>query len=276
MKKLIMIADVHIKQQRLHNEYKEVLENFINDIKPIIEQNKDDIGILIAGDLADNFCNVSNELNVLLSWFLKELDKLCPVLIFAGNHDLTRSNLTKMDTLTPLFKMIDFNQVTYLDMVTEYKSGVIELDDNTLLALYSIFDNYKRPNIEKAREDHPNKKVISLCHGAIIGSKTNIGFTMDKGIKSDIFNGCDLVLLGDIHKKQLFENNDGIQMYYCGSLIQQSAGETTNNHGFSVVDLDTFKIEHHEVENPYSIYKFEINSIEDFENNSEIWKNKGS
>jgi DNA repair exonuclease SbcCD nuclease subunit len=276
MRYLIHVGDIHIKQNKLHSEYKEILTNFINDVKTISKEKKGEIAILIAGDLCDNFCNVTNELNILLSWFLKELDTICPVLILAGNHDLTRSNLTKLDTLTPLFKMIDFQQTTFLDMVTEKKSGVIELDDNILLALYSIFDNYKRPNIEKAREEHPTKKVIGLVHAPIIGSKTDIGFTMDKGIRSDIFNGCDIVLMGDIHKRQMFNNNGGIPMYYCGSLIQQTSGETTNNHGFSVIDLETLEIVHHEVENPYKIYKFKISSIDDFENNSEIWKNKGN
>jgi DNA repair exonuclease SbcCD nuclease subunit len=273
MKYIIQVADIHIKQNRLHTEYKEVLNNFINDIKPFVEKNKNEVAILIAGDLVDNFTNITNELEILLAWFLKSLDDICPVLIMAGNHDLTRSNLTKMDTLTPLFTLIDFKQTTYLDMVTEYKSGCIELDDNIVLALYSIFDDYKRPNIEQASDQ--GKKIIGLCHGPVIGTKTDIGFTMDKGIKSDIFNDCDIVLLGDIHKQQLFENSEGVPMYYCGSLIQQSKSETTTKHGWSVIDLSTFEIIHHEVENPYKTYNFEINSIDDIENDLEIWKNKG-
>jgi len=273
MKFLIHIADIHIKQNRLHTEYKEILTNFINDIKPFVEANKDDVAILIAGDLVDNFTNITNELEILLAWFLKSLDNICPVMIIAGNHDLTRSNLTKMDTLTPLFTLIDFKQTTYLDMVTEYKSGCIELDDNIVLALYSIFDNYKRPNIEQVNGS--GKKIIGLCHGPVIGTKTDIGFTMDKGIKSDIFTGCDMVLLGDIHKQQLFYNNDNVPMYYPGSLIQQTSGETTNKHGWSSINLSNLEIEHHEVENPYKTYKFEISSIDDLDNNLEAWKNKG-
>jgi DNA repair exonuclease SbcCD nuclease subunit len=274
MKYIIEIADIHIKQSRLHNEYKEILTNFIEDIVPFVENNKDEVVILIAGDLVDNFTNITNELEVLLSWFLKQLDSICPVLLIAGNHDMTRSNLTKMDTLTPLFNLIDFRQTSYLDMITEYKSGVVELDDNTLLALYSIFDNYRRPNIEKAREEHPNKKVIGLVHGPIIGTKTDIGFSIDKGIKSDIFTGCDFVLMGDIHKRQLFYNNDNVPMYYPGSMIQQNSGETVSNHGYSIINIGTFEIEHHEIKNPYGIYKFEINNIDDIENKMEVWKNR--
>ena len=52
-------------------------------------------------------------------------------------------------------------------------------------------------------------------------------------------------LLGDIHKRQMLENN----VYYPGSLIQQNFGEAQDNHGYTLWDLATGKHTHHELIN---------------------------
>ena len=269
--KIIIIADVHIKCNRLHEEYEEVLTNFINDVKPICDNKT---LILVAGDLVDNFVNISNELEIMMSWFLKELDRICPTIIIAGNHDLTRSNLTKMDTLTPIFKMIPFKQTRFLDMELGYNSGIIEYDEKYSFAVYSIFDKYREPDIETYKKDNPNKIVIGLFHGALIGSKTPIGFTMDKGVHSDIFKDCDIVLAGDIHMPQTILLKNKVKFHYCGSLLSQNFSEKVDGHGYSIISLPDFKIEHVEVENPYKLYNFTINSLEDIDNNLEVLTNK--
>jgi DNA repair exonuclease SbcCD nuclease subunit len=269
--KIIMIADIHIKCNRLHDEYEEVLTNFINDIKPICD---DKTLIYLAGDTFDNFINISNELLIKASWFLKELDRIAPTIVIAGNHDLTRSNLTKMDTLTPIFKMVPFKQTRYLDMELGYNSGIIEFDKKYSFALYSIFDGYREPDIESYKKENPNKVVIGLFHGALIGSKTPIGFTMDKGIQSDIFKDCNIVLAGDIHMPQTILLKNKVKFHYSGSMISQNFGEKIDGHGYSIISLPDFKIEHVEVENPYKLYSFSVDSLDDIENDREVLKNK--
>lgn len=287
-----MIADIHIKCNRLHEEYQEVLTNFIEDIKPICDE---ETLILVAGDIVDNFVNISNELEIIVSWFLKELDKICPTIVIAGNHDCTRGNLTKTDTLTPIFKMVDFRQTRFLDMELEYKSGIIEYDNKFSFAVYSLFDGYREPDIKTYKKNNPDKVVIGLFHGALVGSKTPIGFTMEKGSNSNIFGDCDLVLAGDIHMPQtiILKNNTEtilrqekqfpLKFHYSGSLIPQNYGEKIDGHGYSIITpiwylngdrVPEFKIEHVEVENPYKLYSFEVNSLEDIENNLESLTNK--
>jgi len=270
--KIIHIADIHIKGLQRHEEAKEVLTNFLNDIKPIVECDREGTRIIVAGDLFDQKLNITSESQIFLSWFFRELDKIGTTIYFAGNHDFTQNNTSRVDAITPIFKMNTFNNTSYLDMITGYKSGCIE-DDGVVWALYSLFDNYAEPDIEKVRTEYPDHKVIGLCHGPIVGSKTDIGFTIDRGINPSIFKDCDFVLLGDIHKRQELVSKEGVRMYYPGSLSQLKFDENIEGHGYSVITLPDFTIEHHEVENPYKYYTFEINNVDDIENNKEILKN---
>ena len=271
LNKILMIADIHIKCSRLHEEYKEVLTNFIEDIKPVCDENT---LILCAGDVVDNFTTISNELVVFVSWFFQELDQIgCPVFVIAGNHDLTRGNLSKMDSLSPIFKTNNFQNVRYLDMILGYQSGILEWDENYSFCLYSIFDEYRESDILSYKKDNPNKVIIGLIHAPLIGSRTPLGFTMDKGIRSNIFDGCDIVLSGDIHQPQTILLKNNVKFHYSGSMIMQNFGEKIDGHGYSIISLPDFEIKHVEIENPYKLYKFEINSQNDIENDMEILKN---
>jgi DNA repair exonuclease SbcCD nuclease subunit len=272
IKNIFLAADIHIrKNESTHDATREVLENFIESVKTKI--GKDDI-IICAGDVFDSFCTVTNELELFVSWFLKEMDALAPTIVIAGNHDLLRANVTnRVDSLTPIFKMVNFRQTKYLDMELEYNSGIYEYDEKYAFALFSIHDEYRTPDIQTYKKDNPNKIVIGLFHGALIGSKTPIGFTMNKGVKSDVFEDCDLVLAGDIHMPQTLVLKNNIKFHYSGSLIQGNFGEKINGHGYSVISLHDFEIKHVEVENPHTLYAMEINSIDDIENDKEILTN---
>ena len=62
--------------------------------------------------------------------------------------------------------------------------------------------------------------------------QTDFGFILpNSDIDKDIFDGFDMVLLGDIHKRQYL--NDEKTIAYPGSLIQQNFGEDFGK-GFSL------------------------------------------
>jgi DNA repair exonuclease SbcCD nuclease subunit len=271
LKKIIQIADIHIRKNNLHEEHKEVLNNFINDIKLICES--DDVLICVLGDIFDSFCEITNEQECLVSWFLKELDKLAPTFVIAGNHDMSRGNVQKLDSLTPLFTMIDFEQTKYLDMELEYNSGIIEYDEKYSFALYSIFSKYAIPDVQKYKIENPDKVLIGLFHGPIINSMNEHNYSITEGVNASIFDECDFVLMGDIHKPQVIKSKSGVRCYYSGSCIQKTFGETIAEHGYSIISLPDFKIERKDIENPYKLYSFTINNVDDIENNREILKN---
>jgi DNA repair exonuclease SbcCD ATPase subunit len=73
-----------------------------------------------------------------------------------------------------------------------------------------------------------------------------------------MFDGYDLALLGDIHKRQELISPKGCKCVYAGSLVQQNFGETLDKHGFLVWDLDTLTYEEVDIKNDYGYYTMDI------------------
>ena len=264
IKCIIHCADIHIRNFTRHDEYGEQLEKFVQKCREIASEYEDgEVRILIAGDLVNQKNNISNELMIITSIFLRRLEKIAPVIVIAGNHDMVVNNTTRTDTLTGLFGTANFENCNYLDHMLEYHSGCIE-DENITWALYSIHDNYMRPNIETNKENHPENTIVGLYHGLILGAKLDNGIVMDSGLDCDVFEGCDVVMAGHIHLRQSLRRGD-VKILYPGSLIQQSFGETVSNHGFAVWRMGEdgkFNYETIDIENDYSVYDMEVESIE--------------
>lgn len=269
IKKVIHCSDIHIKNLLRHDEYAEQLTKFIDKCKDIAEPyEKDELRIVIAGDLIDQKNNITPELITFVSTFIRELEEIAQVIVIAGNHDLIVNNLSRKDAISSIFETAAFQNSYLLDMELNYQSGYV-VDDNITWCLYSIFDNFNQPNIIEAKNEHPNNKMIGLYHGMIIGSMLYNGNIVDSGVQGELFEGCDCVMAGDIHKQQELKRGD-VKIVYPSSLIQQNYGETITQHGFVLWDMETMQNEFIPLNNEYGMYKFEINNIEDIDNNKEI------
>jgi DNA repair exonuclease SbcCD nuclease subunit len=265
VKCIIHAADIHIRNFSRMEEYSEQLEKFINECEKIASEYDDrsEVRIVIAGDIVNQKNTISNELIVFTSIFLRKLEEVAPVIIISGNHDMVVSNTSRTDTLTGIFETARFDNCQFLDMMAYYKSGCI-MDDNITWALYSIHDDYIRPDIEGNISDHPENTVVGLYHGTIVGAVLNNGTVMDSGLDGDTFSGCDMVMAGHIHKRQVLKRGD-VEIVYPGSLIQQSFGETVSEHGFAVWKMDEngkFNYEFVDIENDYGLYDMEVESLE--------------
>lgn len=272
VKCVIQVADIHVRNMMRHEEYVEQFENFIESCRDVIKKGKyekDEVRILICGDLVHQKNTISNELITLISVFIRKLEDVAKVLVYTGNHDLVVNNLGRMDTLTAVFDTAGFDNAVLLDQLTDYESGTI-VDDNIIWALYSIHDDYRRPDIESAKEEAPDNIVVGLFHGPVVGSQVNNGTVMESGIDGDVFEGCDIVMAGDIHKRQILKNK-GVQIVYPGSLIQQNFGETVTQHGYAVWDLTKkiLKPKFIDLDTTYGLYDFSIESVEDVDNDDE-------
>lgn len=264
VKKIIHLADVHIRNYRLHDEYKDVFKTLIKDIKNLVSSyEKNEVRIVIAGDLVHQKIVISNEQLVLGTLFLKRLEEIAPVIIIAGNHDLLENNKDRMDSITPMVNFLPNTDINY------FKESKCYLDENIVWCVYSIFEGNKRPNIEEARvEFGDDKTYIGLFHAPIINAKSDLGYEFDHGSELKIFEGLDMAMLGDIHKRQTF-NHNGVIIAYPSSLIQQNFGENITKHGFLLWDVETKTFTEHDVENKYPYYQFKITSLDDLENNNE-------
>jgi DNA repair exonuclease SbcCD nuclease subunit len=138
-----------------------------------------------------------------LQFGLKKLEKIAPVVLIAGNHDLVESNKDRLDSLTPMVNLLSELEIRY------YKKSECILDDNIVWCVYSIFEENAKPDIAAARAEYgDDKKYIGLFHGPLVGSTTDIGYEIEHGYGLDIFDGCDAVMCGDIHKRNtLYLNN---------------------------------------------------------------------
>lgn len=269
IKKIIACSDIHIRNLRRQDEYKEQLKKFLAKCKELVDEyGSDEVRIVVAGDLLHNKLDISGEGYTIASWFLKKLDSLANTIVIAGNHDLNMSNTSRMDPLSAIFTMCEFERTTYLDMELDYESGCL-VDENVVWCLYSSFDNFARPNIEEYRISNPSSKFVGLFHGELKSAKTDVGYVSDNGYDAKFFDGIDFGILGHIHKRQCIKN-DGVPLVYCGSLIQQEHGENVSSHGFVVWDVENESYEEFDIENPnFGFYTFSINGIEDIEEDKE-------
>lgn len=268
IKMICHIADIHVRTYRLHDEYRETMTNFINDLKEkVSEFHRDEVRIVIAGDLVHQKIIISNELLILCTWFLRELEKIAPTILIAGNHDLLENNKDRMDSLSPMVQFMPDANLNF------FKESKCYMDDNVVWCVYSIFEDNNRPDIESARTQFGKDKLyVGLYHAPVLNAKTDIGYEFDHGSGLDIFDGCDVVMMGDIHKRQFF-NHKGIKIAYPSSLIQQNFGENVSNHGYLLWNVQTKEYTEHNVTNNYPYYNVKVRSVDDITNNKEVITN---
>ena len=125
IKKIIHIADIHIRTYRMHDEYEEIFTTFINKVKAqVVGLKHEEIRIAIVGDLVHQKITISNEQLVLSCWFLGELSKIGKVVLVAGNHDLLENNQDRMDSITPMIKLLNNPNISF------YKESLCYEDEN--------------------------------------------------------------------------------------------------------------------------------------------------
>ena len=273
IKKTIHLSDIHIRTFKRHEEYRVILSSLFENIKEKVKgYDREEIRIVVVGDLLHNKINISNEQSVLLAWFLKELVSIAPLIVVAGNHDLLENNKDRLDSITPVVDILGIPDIKY------YKESKCYVDDNIVWNNYSIFEGNRRPEIEEARREYGDKKTyIGLFHGPLLSAETDLGYVFEHGMGLDEFLGNDIVMLGDIHKRSSFTLLDGektIPLVFPGSLIIQDFGESLSNHGYLFWDLETRTYEEINIESEYGFYKFKITSLDDLDNDKEILVNE--
>jgi DNA repair exonuclease SbcCD nuclease subunit len=214
--------------------------------------------IVFTGDLVHSKNQMTPELIEMVSWVLTECSKIAKTILIIGNHDFLESNLTRLDALTPIIDSLKNENVVY------YKNRGVYEDENIDWVVYSLIDHNIPPQINES-----DRVKIGLFHGPIVGLSTDIGYTFEDGFEVSKFSGCDLVLCGDIHKRQVFDIPNNKKAYMVGSTIQQNFGETITKHGFGVYTVKEDNYEFTDLYNPRPFLSFKISDIIDIENGTE-------
>ena len=246
VEKIYHLADLHIRNLKRHNEYKEVFEKFLDAVKKDNIQNSI---IYIAGDIAHAKTEMSPELVREISWFLNECSNLKETFLITGNHDCNLNNNYRLDVLTPIVDNLKNPRIHYL------RDTGVYVHHNLTFVTYSILD--KKQNWPKASEVEGETKIC-LFHGPVNQAQTDIGYTVSSNsFTVDMFDGFDMVLLGDIHKRQNFGFNYE-HIAYAGSMIQQNHGESLDKHGYLVWDVKSRTYEEFDIPNDYGFYTLDV------------------
>lgn len=234
IKYIYHMSDIHIRNTQRHVEYNEVFKRTYKKIEQLMMEKPKKIQeslIVLTGDIMHTKTELSPEAIDIAYHFLKSLQDLATVILIPGNHDCNLSNRDRMDALSPIVENNkNFDKLFYLKQSGYYQYhnvvfGVTSIFDDNLMTASKI-DKHKWNMIKQQ-----NKFKIALYHGAVHGAMTDVGYRMnnDQLLVQD-FKGYDFVMLGDIHKYQYMDKKETIA--YAGSLIQQSHGESLDNHGF--------------------------------------------
>lgn len=269
IKHVIHIADIHIPNLEDKRPFKEMLKVFLGKLSVALKQYKpEEIRIVIAGDVFNQKIKTSNEASMLFHFLLNYLNVLGLTIIFAGNHDALEKNHDRKDSITPTFEINSvYPNVQYADKDLGYQSGCI-VDDGVVWVLYSMFDDFRAPDITSYKEKYPNHKFIGLYHGEVSGATTDAGTTMTGGINTDLFKGLDAVMAGHIHQHQTIRRN-GIPIVYAGSLFQKDQSENISGHGYVLWNIEDMSYELREIPNKHSIFHLKVTSYDDVTNDKE-------
>jgi DNA repair exonuclease SbcCD ATPase subunit len=252
IKTIAHLADIHIRKLHRFVEYRQVFKKLYKQLKDL----KPD-AIYIGGDVVHGKLDTSPEEVRMVANFFLELCKIAPTIVIPGNHDCNLNNKSREDTLSPI---VDLVQKITPNLHYWKKTGVYTMD-NVDFATLSIFDIDKEG--KQITDTIPNPKdlkntSIALFHGGVDKHFYDNGFQVqDDRVTNETFAGYDMVLLGDIHKRQFLNEEETIA--YPGSLIQQNYSEEPS-HGFLLWDVETKKATYHQVENDYG---YKILRVED-------------
>ncbi len=243
--KIFHIADIHIRPFKRHNEYELVFKRLYQ----YIEQNRDDDSVIfLGGDIVHNKTDMSPELIRVTSNFFKNCADLCPTILICGNHDANLSNSNRLDALTPIVDSLQHPQLHYWK-----NSGVYKLKGVS----FSVYSLLQPQSTWISADKIKSKTKIALYHGAVNSAKTDAGFEISgRAVDISMFNGFDLVLLGDIHTFQYL--NDKKTIAYPSSLICQNFGESPRDHGIIVWDVPTKSSKFIEIQNDWCYYTLQI------------------
>jgi|GEM_PF-3045737 len=242
--KLIHISDIHIRLHNRHNEYNVIFDKLYNFIS---NQTGNNVTVL-TGDILHSKLDISSELISITYDFLYKLSRLQPLVVIPGNHDLNEKNMGRDNPLSVIINAINDSTDTHIHYLFGNENLVI---DNINFCHIPFYDKTHIDYIDDSKIN------VGLYHGDISGCVYDTGEPSRSNVKIDIFSKYDCVLLGDIHKRQILDNN----IAYAGSLIQQNFSESCGDHGGLIWDLVGMQIVPFDITNDYGFYTVDVNNI---------------
>ena len=254
IKKLVHFSDLHIRLFKDHELYRGILNDMLEQFREIKPCR-----IVFTGDLLHSKNQLTPEAIEMSSWVLTECSKISKIILIPGNHDANLKNDERLDSITPIVNNLNNPNIVY------YKNRGVYEDENVSWCVYSQFQGNIPPEIDTAVGFK-----IGLFHDPVAGLTTDLGFDFGShAYDTEKFNGLDLVLCGDVHKRAVFNIPNGKRGVMIGSLISQNFGESITKHGFGIYDLETDEYSFVDLHNPKQFLSFKIDSIDNLVDGTE-------
>jgi DNA repair exonuclease SbcCD ATPase subunit/DNA repair exonuclease SbcCD nuclease subunit len=268
--KIAHFADLHLSNDNSRlNIQRELLDYTIDQIKQV----QPDI-IVFAGDTFDKE-TPKNETKVAASEFFNELSKYCnKIIINKGNHEQNQKNFDRISSIESFLIVLNNPKIEYLSKTGFYYDNI-----NKIIWSNWNFGDKTSPyydNIEeydKIKLDYSDYFIIDVFHNPINGTVTHSGEVFNDTSYNNLqsFKG-DLLLAGDIHQYQTFKRDGKVFGAYPSSTFQQNFGESIEEHGFILwnIDITNKKITSHKLINSinpkYAYHNIHIPINYDYDN----------
>lgn len=243
VKYIYHLADIHIRYLDRHEEYKQIFEKLYESINH--DPEKDESILVICGDIFHNRDRFVSETIVLFNDFIKNLSSLVEIFVIVGNHDCF-NNSDRLDTVSGITSIKDYNNFHLLKNSGTYNFSNISFGVSSLLDCLGL----PFPSNEEGITS------VALYHGIVSGCILDNGTSSSDGIPVSSFNGYDLTLLGDVHRRQFLNKDKTIA--YPGSLIQQSFKEELE-HGYLKWNVGEKQAKFIKLENDYCFIDIPVN-----------------
>ena len=193
---IVHLSDVNIRLTKRHQEYREVFAKIYEEVK----KTPANTVIINTGDSFHSKCDLSPEAVQIASEFFKSLSDLRPTVVIAGNHDCLLTNVTRLDSISPIVENLAHDNLYYLKESKLYSFANILINNMSIFTDHTSFIKMKDVS-KKIKTEFDTK--IALYHGGVFDAKTDVGYTVtNRSVTTETFDGHDLALLGDIHMAQ--------------------------------------------------------------------------
>lgn len=234
--KIVAAADFHLKNSNLKDKTKA-----LKQLSEYIYKNNIDLFV----DLGDSFDtpNPDEETRMVYSDFLNSIPLDCEIIKLGGNHE-TRDNKIYAYESSMMYNLYAEDNVREITYVKTFHQKAINGCD-------LFFCNYGHQHFLDRNKPLGNHSQYLFAHLTVNGSKINENYVLrNDGVNSEIFKPFTFTFLGDIHKRQMYDN-----WGYVGALTKNNFGESENTDGFSVITIHRID-EHTPVDSPFFTEEF--------------------
>lgn len=232
--KFAFIADIHLSrysQDRIEDETNlperlHSIKHALYEVATHCKQNNIP-NIIIGGDILHGKSIIYAIAQEVMIQFFEDFNDSINFFVIDGNHDLSGKGDDVVSALRPLERLDRVQWIKYSDTYQLESEGV----------LFVPYSN-RLPEIIKR-----NQSRILISHFGLSEGILNSGMSIISDVSMrDLTGKYELVLLGHYHKPQEIIQN-GVTLYYVGSLIQLDWGEREDEKRFLVVDTDTLQVD---------------------------------